>query len=281
MRRQLRLRKPSAEYYVAGWVLILSFLPLLYGIFTPHSWVGYVEGNYVFDNGRLRLDWAQVAIGGDKPLIEAYPSNSAGSSPVNLVEVSDDTSYVNGFELFNTRFSTQTVNGTTLTTSYSTSNFTVVKVVTIAKSQVFVTYSSSRPVHYDIAFWHSYYDSVDGVTLKQFKGPTCISNPPSDRVSANFTMASYGQQLLSGHFVVSGNPISSFAVCRDEIGINKIVLSATARSVSFAINGSVGGSGDASPLSQLLSYLGGSFAFELAFPLVAVVGIFIWKRQSR
>jgi hypothetical protein len=277
----LRFRKPSAAYFVAAWVLILSFLPLLYHLFIPHAWVGYGEGNYAYDNGRLHLEWAQVSLGANKPLIEAYPANTTGGTPINMVELSDKTSYVNGIGLFNSTFSTHVTNDTTLTTSYTASNLTMTKTVTVRGSQVFVTYSSPGPVQYEISFWHSYYDAVDGVTVKQLKGPACSQTKPVNGVIANFTMVSYGQQRYFGRFEVSMNSPSNILICGDATGINKFVLSTTARSVSFSITGEVGASSNLSPVTQLIAGLNESIAFQLAFPVLAVVEIFFWRRQLK
>jgi hypothetical protein len=283
----LKLAKLRAAYFVVAWVLVLSLLPLVYNLATPHAWVGYGEGNYVFDNGHLHLETAGITYGGSKPLIEAYLANATtggkvqNGNPQELVEVSDQASYVNGMALFNSSFSTHVMNESTLVTVYTASNLTVTKQVTVRGANVFVTYSSPRPVNYDISFWHWYYGSVNGTTSEQMGGPGCTSGSPARLVTAAFSDVSAAQLHSAGDIAVAVSTPSDVTICRDDTGINKFVVAAQADALAFTISGSIGTAGDVSPVSMAITEIGSALPFQIAFPMAAMVAILVWRKQSR
>jgi len=269
-----------------AWVLALSFLPLVYTLTAPHAWVGYGEGNYSFDNGHLHLQVAGITYGGSKPLIEAYLANATtggvvdNGNPLEMVEVSDQASYVNGVDLFNSSFSTHVMNDSTLAMVYTISNFTVTKQVTVRGADVFVTYSSPRPVNYDISFWHWYYGSVNGTTSQEI-GSGCISSSPAKLVSAAFTDVSTVQLHAAGDFTVAVSLPSVVTMCRDDTGINKFVVMTQADTLAFKIRGSIGTAGNVSPVSVAITEIASALPFQIAFPMAAIVAILAWRRQSR
>jgi len=283
----LKLPKLRTVYFVIAWVLVLSFLPLVYSFTTPHAWVGYGEGNYFFDNGQLHLETAGITYGGNKPLVEAYVANATtggvadSGNPQELVEVSDQASYVNGIELFNSSFATHATNSSTLVTVYTTSNFTVTKQVTARGANVFVSYSSPRPVNYDISFWHWYYGSVNGTTSQEMGTLGCTSSSPAKLVTAAFTDVSTVQLHASGEFTVAASLPSVVTICKDDTGINKFVMAAHADVLSFIIRGSIGTAGGVSPVSAAITEIGSLLPFQITFPLAAVMVILVWRRQSR
>jgi len=283
----LKLPRPRTVHIVSAWVLALSLLPLVYSLTTPHAWVGYGEGNYAFDNGQLHLETAGITYGGNKPLIEAYLANetaggkASSSNPQELVELSDQASYANGIELFNSSFSTHVLNASTLVTTYTASNLTVTKQVTVRGADVFVSYSSPRPVNYNISFWHWYYGSVNGTTSQEIGGPGCTSSSPAKLVTATFTFVSAVQLRAAGDFTVAVNLPSVVTICMDGTGINKFVVAAHTDTLKFTIRGSIGTAGDVSPVSTTITEIGSTLPFQITFPLAAMTAILVWRRQSR
>jgi hypothetical protein len=283
----LRIPKLRAAYFVAAWILVLSLLPLVYYFATPHAWVGYGEGDYIFDNGQLHLETAGITYGGNKPLIEAYLANATtggvvdNGNPQELVEVSDQASYVNGMELFNASFSNHVMNESTLVTVYRASNFTVTKQTTVRGAVVLVTYSSPQPVDYSISFWHWYYGSVDGIASGEVGSSGCTSPSPAKAVDATFTDVSNAQLRSAGDFSVDVSSPSQVTICADGTGINKFVVAARADTLAFSIRGSIGSAGDVSPVSTAITEISSALPFQIVFPLAAVMAILLWRRQSR
>jgi hypothetical protein len=268
-------------HFVIAWIILLSFLPLAYHFGAPAEWTGYGEGQFTYDDGSLHLIWSQITYGGDKPLIEAYQTNATGGNPIELVELSDQASFVNGAPLYNITSSTRVVNATTLKAIYIGPGFDVVKTVSVRGDQVYASYAANESVAFELTFWHWYYGSVDGVSDSTLTTPGCSSPQTTSSVPGTFSQQISDNEILQGSLRVSISSPSTVIACRDSIGVNKFVVESNSSAISFVISGSIGSAGDVSFTTEALQTLATSLPFQFAFPLAAAMGILIWRRQSK
>ena len=99
MRTTLKIRSLTTFFVV--YVIALSFIPLVHQTFAAQSsWLGYGTGAYAFQSPNDFVLFNDPYDGSSKPNIHVNPS-FAPNERISLVEFSDWTSYVNGYNLFN------------------------------------------------------------------------------------------------------------------------------------------------------------------------------------
>jgi len=204
-------------------VVSLSFAPFI----QVRGWDGYDSGTFVYQDETCYIRYSDETIGVDKPHIfsrEGWPIKSL----VDIVELSDRQSFVNGLNLYEDFESRGRLTDDGLTIFYSGSpQFT--KSITVTDEGVVVRYESDQPMELRLTLWRWYFSSVEG---NDYRGaPLPLKVEPKETL--NFQFMDEGR-THGGVIRLSDQPLS-VEVCRDLNGLNKIIIDYVGSHLSIKI----------------------------------------------
>jgi hypothetical protein len=207
-------------------VASLSFAPLVHA----RGWDGYDSGTFVYRDETCYLRYSDETYGTDKPrifLLEGWPIQD----PIDLVELSDYQSFVNGLNLYRDFESHGRLTGGGLTVSYRSNHgsLRLTKSIRVTQEGVVVTYESDQPIELRLTLWRWYFSSVDGRDYRGVQLPLKVE--PKDTIHFEFVD---GGQTYRGVVKLSGEPLN-VEVCRDFSGLNKIVIDYVGSHLSIRI----------------------------------------------
>ena len=262
----MKLKILTAFFVV--YVVALSFIPLIHQMYVAQSsWLGYGTGAYEFQGPSYFVLFNDPYDGSSKPNVHINPS-FAPNERISLVEFSDWTSYVNGYNMFNDfNVTIRAPSPTLLNVTYTRPGLILHKLIDgSSPDQITVKFVASREVIAHFELWKWVMTSVEGVTIAQAPKPTFISN--STTISYSFrdqaTQATGQAQIL-----LSRIP-EKVEVWPFENGFNKITLDFINSEMMFTITGSINNVNEPFPV---WSY--GDLPYVLPIVAIAVVLIFL------
>jgi len=212
-------------------VVSLSFTPLI----CPRGWDGYAPESqsnttFVYQNETCYIRYSDETIRTDKPhifLLEGWPIKSL----VDLIELSDHQSFVNGLNLYEDFESHGKLVGEGLTVSYRSNHgsLRLTKSVRVMDEEVVVTYDSDQPIELRLTFWRWCFSAVDGYDYRGLPQPLKIK--PTDTLRFEFEDES---QTYRGVLKFSSEP-SNIEVGKDLDGLNKILIDYVGSHLSIKI----------------------------------------------
>ena len=125
--------KTGVTVFFAVYIISLSFIPLVHDtLLARNAWLGYGTGAYSFQGEHYYVLFNDPYDGSSKPHIQLNP-DFAPNDRIPLVEFSDWTSYIDGFNFFNdfnatTRVST--LSSQTLDVNYTRPGISIQKIMT-------------------------------------------------------------------------------------------------------------------------------------------------------
>jgi hypothetical protein len=232
----LKLRSLSTFFVV--YVVALSFIPLIHQTFVAQStWLGYGLGAYAFQSPSYFVLFNDPYDGSSKPNIHVNPS-FAPNERISLIEFSDWTSYVNGYNLFNDFNVSISTSAKTLDVTYTGHGLVIHKFVDVPTGDyVSVKIIANREITAHIEMWKWVFTSVNGVTVTTAPKPTVL--PISQNIDLTFLDQSSGA-TGSGSVKMSRVP-SQIEVWPFENGFNRITVDYINSEMEFTVSGSVGG----------------------------------------
>lgn len=198
----------------------VSFIPL----FPSEGWQSRSPpGTYTCNCGQYFLRYSDPSVGGDKPHIYA----NYNGFQVDMIEVSDSASYVNGLDAYSNFTATTSIQGGRLEASYSSPPLNYNKEISVGNGMVNVTYTFSKNVTLSLTLWRWYYASVG----------------PYDRpVNRNLTMSghisfSFIGQGAGFNATINADPVPIHARVSGigGTGLNKISLEFQSSKVSLSM----------------------------------------------
>lgn len=232
----MKLRSLTTFFVV--YVVALSFIPLIHQTFVAQStWLGYGLGAYAFQSPSYFVLFNDPYDGSSKPNIHVNPS-FAPNERISLIEFSDWTSYVNGYNLFNDFNVSISTSAKTLDVTYTGHGLVIHKFVDVPTGDyVSVKIIANKEITAHIEMWKWVFTSVNGVTVTTAPKPTVL--PISQNIDLTFLDQSSGA-TGSGSVKMSRVP-SQIEVWPFENGFNRITVDYINSEMEFTVSGSVGG----------------------------------------
>jgi len=204
-------------------VVSLSFTPFI----CPGGWDGYTSGTFVYQDETCYIRYSDETLGIDKPHIfsrEGWPIKSL----VDMVELSDCQSFVNGLNLYEDFESHGQLMDDGLIIFY-TGSPQVTKSITVTDEGVIVRYESDQRVELRLTLWRWYFSSVEGNDYRGVLPPLKVE----PKKTLNFQFMD-GGRTHGGVIQLSDRPLS-VEVCRDLNGLNKIIIDYVGSHLSIKI----------------------------------------------
>ena len=209
-----------ADFLVAGVIIIVSFTPLI----PSQGWQTLPPpGGYSCSCGQYSVSYSGPNYGGDKP----HVYTSYQGYQVDVLEVSDMQSTINGLDIYSNFTETPNLVGGVLSVDYGSPGLTFSKTVSLNGSTLSVDYAFSRTVNATLTLWRWYFASVGGFDL-----PVTRDLGPLGSVGYTFLQA--GAQFNA---TVSATPDASDVQISgvSGAGLNKITMEFSASGVDLTI----------------------------------------------
>lgn len=260
--------KTLVTVFFAVYIISLSFIPLIHDtLLARNAWLGYGTGAYSFQGENYYVLFNDPYDGSSKPHIQLTPF-FAPNDRIPLVEFSDWTSYINGFNFFNdfnatTRVST--LSSQTLNVSYTRPGITIQKIVTASPNNVTVKLVSQKEFTAHLELWRWVMTSVNGISINDTTKPLQI--PTTTQVEFTFQDAGL-RSKGTGKIVLSRVPVQ-IVIYPYEQGFNMIAIDFVNSEMTLTVSGSMTAAG---PTYPTLNYT------ELPYilPVVAVLVVAIY-----
>jgi len=217
------------------YVIVLSFVPLVHQMFIAQSsWLGYGTGAYAYQSPTYFVLFNDPYDGSSKPNIHVNPS-SAPNDRISIVEFSDWTSYVDGFNLFNDFNVTirASGDGRILDATYMRPGLTLHKLIDLSSDAVQVKMVASKEINAHIEMWKWVMTSVNAISTAS--KPTVI--PTS--TSINFTFNDQSLNAIGkGEISLSRIP-TQIEIWPFENGFNRVTVDFINSEMTFTVSGSI------------------------------------------
>jgi hypothetical protein len=220
------------------YVVALSFVPLIHQTFVAQSaWLGYGLGAFAFQGPHYFVLFNDPYDGSSKPNIHVNPS-FAPNERISLLEFSDWTSYVDGYNLFDDFNVTISASGLTLSVTYTGHGLTIHKSVEILPTgSVVVEMIANKEINAHIEMWKWLLTSVNGVTIKTAPKPTTL--PISQNIAFTFHDQTFG---VTGNGSVQLSRIpTQIEVWPFQDGFNRVTVDYINSEMAFSVSGLVSG----------------------------------------
>lgn len=213
-------RPDRIDFLFAALVIVVGFAPLV----TPYGWQGAgLTGDFACNCGQYHIAFSDLTYGGDRPNIN---TNYRGSS-VEVVQVSDAVSTVDGLDLYSNFSMTRQLSGDNLVVDYYSPRLNFTKTVSEGNGTIFVDYQFGRNVTATLTFWRWYFTAVGPVSL-----PVDQAIPDNGTVPFTFFGAGgYFNATISSLPV----PVSAYVFGVQGHGLNKLALTFTGDQIDIRI----------------------------------------------
>jgi hypothetical protein len=227
--------KSLVTVFFAIYIISLSFIPLVHDtLLARNTWLGYGTGAYEFQGENYYVLFNDPSDGSSKPHIHLNP-NFAPNDRIDLVEFSDWTSYVDGFNFFNDFNATTRITQQTLIVTYSRPGILLHKYVTVAPNQTTVKLISDKEFTAHLELWRWVMDSVNGITVTQ--APKPMELPITTDIEFTFQDARLQSQGM-GRIVLSRVPVQ-IEIWPFENGFNKITIDFVNSQMTLTVSGAM------------------------------------------
>jgi hypothetical protein len=227
--------KTAVTVFFAVYIISLSFVPLVHDtLLGRNTWLGYGTGAYAFQGEHYFVLFNDPSDGSSKPHIHINP-DFAPNDRIDLLEFSDWTSYVNGYNLFNDFNSSLVVDQRNLDITYSRPGITIHKNITAAPNEVTVKLISDKEFTAHLELWRWVMTSVNGITVQQAPKPTQI--PITEQINFTFTDDTL-QSQGTGSITLSRFPVQ-IMIWPFENGFNKITIDFVNSEMTLTVSGSM------------------------------------------
>lgn len=219
--------------YIVG----MSFVPLIHQtLLSRNTWLGYGTGAYALQSQRYFILFNDPYDGSSKPNIHINPS-FAPNARISLVEFSDWTSWVDGFNLFNDFNVTMRGNQQVLDVTYTRPGITLHKFIQVSPdgNAVTVKLVANKELTAHLELWKWVMSSVNGISAARVSKPTVI--PTGTMVNYTYRYQALNA-LGSGRILLSRVP-TQIEIWPFENGFNKITVDFINSEMSLTVSGSI------------------------------------------
>ncbi len=237
---QLRSR---LTLFFAVYIIALSFTPLVHNMLLGrNAWSGYGTGAYAIQSDHYFVLFNDPYDGSSKPNIHVNP-DFAPNARISLIEFSDWTSWIDGFNLFNDFNITIRADQRVLDVTYTRPEIALRKFVEVSPDAVTVKYVSKKEFSAHLELWKWVITSINGISIKQ--APKPIEIPTTTLIEFTFNE----QRLQSAgkvRITLSRVP-SQIMIWPYQDGFNKITLDFVNSEMSLSVLGSIAAVGRTFP----------------------------------
>lgn len=227
--------KSLVTVFFAVYIISLSFVPLIHDtLLARNAWLGYGTGAYQFQGENYYVLFNDPSDGSSKPHIQLTP-NFAPNDRIDLIEFSDWTSYVNGFNLFNDFNATTRANQQILDVTYSRPGILLHKYVTVAPNETTVKLVSDKEFTAHLELWKWVMTSVNGITITQ--APKAMQIPITTQIEFTFEDSRLNSQGM-GKIVLSRVPVQ-IEIWPFENGFNKVTIDFVNSEMTLTVSGAM------------------------------------------
>jgi hypothetical protein len=227
--------KTLVTAFFAVYIISLSFIPLVHDtLLARNAWHGYGTGAYIFQNQDYFVLFNDPYDGSSKPHIQMTPA-FAPNDRIPIVEFSDWTSWIDGFNFFNDFNVTIRPDGRTLDVAYTRPGILLHKFVFSNPNNITVKLVSTKEFSAHLELWRWVMISVNGMSIKDAPKPTQIPN------ITQIEFAFQDDRLQSegtGRIVMSRVP-SQIMIWPYENGFNKITIDFVNSEMSLTVSGTM------------------------------------------
>jgi hypothetical protein len=221
--------------FLAIYIISLSFVPLVHDtLLGRNAWLGYGTGAYAYQGQNYFVLFNDPYDGSSKPHVQMNPT-FAPNDRIPIIEFSDWTSWVDGFNFFNDFNVTIRPGGQTLDVTYSRPDILLHKFVTANPGNITVKMVSDKEFTAHLELWRWVMVSVNGMTIKDAPKPTQI--PITTQIEFTFQDDRL-QSEGTGSIVLSRVP-SQIMIWPYENGFNKITIDFVNSEMSLTVSGTM------------------------------------------
>ena len=265
------MRFKSLTTFVVVYIIALSFIPLIHQtLIAQGSWLGYGTGAYAFQSPSYFVLFNDPSDGSSKPNIHVNPS-FAPNERISLVEFSDWTSYVDGYNLFNDFNVTLRASPKILDATYTRPGLVLHKFIDLSSpNSVIVKFVANKEVSAHFEMWKWIFTSVNSITIRDAPKPAVL--PISTDIDFTFndqTQAAVG----SGEISLSRVP-TQIEVWPFENGFNRVTVDFINSEMTFNVSGFVAEVGQAT-FTWNYAYL------PYVLPAIAILVVAIYLLAER
>ena len=227
--------KSLVTVFFAVYIISLSFVPLVHdALLAKNAWLGYGTGAYAFQNQNYFVLFNDPYDGSSKPHVQMNP-DFAPNDRIPIIEFSDWTSWVDGFNFFNDFNVTMRPNQRTLDVTYSRPGILLHKFLTATPDNITVELVSDKEFTAHLELWRWVMTSVNGLSIKDAPKPMQI--PTTTQIE--FTFQDYRLQSEgTGRITLSRVPVQ-IMIWPYENGFNKITIDFVNTEMSLTVSGSM------------------------------------------
>ena len=203
---------------------------------AQNSWLGYGTGAYAFQSPNYFVLFNDPYDGSSKPNIHINP-NYAPNVRISLVEFSDWTSYVNGFNLFNDFNATIRTKQNLLDTTYAGHGLVIHKTVEVTGDQVVVRLEANKEFNAHIEMWKWLMTSINNASIKDTPKPKLMTITRT----INFTYKDQSLGTLGGGTITLSRTPTQIEAWPFATGFNRVTVDFINSEMTFTISGTVAG----------------------------------------
>jgi hypothetical protein len=227
--------KSLVTVFFAVYIISLSFVPLVHDTLLGRNvWLGYGTGAYAFQSEHYFVLFNDPYDGSSKPHVQINP-DYAPNDRIPLIEFSDWTSWVDGFNFFNDFNVTIRPNQQTLDVTYTRPGILLHKFVTASPSSITVKLVSEKEFTAHLELWRWVMTSVNGMSIKDAPKPVQI--PSTTQIVFTFQDDRL-QSQGTAKIVLSRVPVQ-IMIWPYENGFNKITIDFVNSEMSLTVSGSM------------------------------------------
>jgi hypothetical protein len=227
--------KSLVTVFFAVYIISLSLVPLVHdALLARNAWLGYGTGAYTFQNQNYFVLFNDPYDGSSKPHVQMNP-DFAPNDRIPIIEFSDWTSWVDGFNFFNDFNVTIRPSQQTLEVTYSRPGILLHKFVTATPDSITVKLASDREFTAHFELWRWIMTSVNGLSIKDAPKPMQI--PTTTQIEFTFQDDRL-QSQGTARIVLSRVPVQ-IMIWPYENGFNKITIDFVNSEMSFTVSGTM------------------------------------------
>ena len=231
----MKLKTATAFFLI--YVVALSFIPLYHQILVSQSsWQGYGTGDYAYQGPSYFVLFNNPYDGSSKPNIHINPS-FAPSERISLVEFSDWTSYVDGYNMFNDfNVTIRSPLPQILNIYYTRPHLSFYKIINATSpNQITVQFIAPKEVIAHFELWKWIITNVNGYNITNTPKPAFIPNA----TTLSYTFLDQTTQATGHAQILLSRVPEQIEVWPFENGFNRITLDVINSEITFTVSGSV------------------------------------------
>jgi hypothetical protein len=219
--------------YIVG----LSFVPLIHQtLLSENAWLGYGTGAYALQSPHYFILFNDPYDGSSKPNIHINPT-FAPNARISLIEFSDWTSWVDGYNLFNDFNVTIRPGKPALDVTYTRPGITIHKFVEVSPdgNSVTVKLVANKGLAVHLELWKWVMSSVNDISAAGVTKPLVIPTT----TAINYTFQYQPLNALGSASILLSRVPSQIEVWPFEDGFNKITVDFVNSEMSLTVSGTM------------------------------------------